>query len=72
MCESTYGMIKGCFRILYKKTEYRLFNLKYIATASIMLHNLCIDVNDPCLPRWRLHVKKYQPYQRATKEEGRY
>ena len=22
-----------------------------------MLHNLCIDVNDPCLPRWRLHVK---------------
>ena len=25
--------------------------------ASVMLHNLCIDVNDPCLPRWRLHVK---------------
>ena len=25
--------------------------------ASVMLHNLCINVNDPCLPRWRLHVK---------------
>ena len=25
--------------------------------ASVMLHNLCIDVNDPWLPRWRLHVK---------------
>ena len=25
--------------------------------ASAILHNLCIDVNDPCLPRWRLHVK---------------
>ena len=25
--------------------------------ASVMLHNLCIDVNDPCLPGWRLHVK---------------
>ena len=25
--------------------------------ASVMLHNLCIDVNDPCLPCGRLHVK---------------
>ena len=25
--------------------------------ASVMLHNLCIDVNDPFSPRWRLHVK---------------
>ena len=25
--------------------------------ASVMLHNLCNDVSDPCLPRWRLHVK---------------
>ena len=25
--------------------------------TSVMLHNLCIEVNDPCLPRWRLHVK---------------
>ena len=57
MCENAYGMLKGRFRILYKKTECRLFNLKYIVMASVMLHNLCIDVNDPCLPRWRLHVK---------------
>ena len=49
--------VKRRFRILYKKTECRLFNLKYIVMASVMLHNLCIDVNDPCLPRWRLHVK---------------
>ena len=57
MCENTYGMLKGCFRILYKKRECRLFNLKYIVMASVMLHNLCIDVNDPCLLRWRFHVK---------------
>ena len=25
--------------------------------ASVMLHNLCIDFNDPCLPRLRLHVE---------------
>ena len=34
-----------------------LFNLKYIAIVNVMLHNLCIDVNDPCLPRCHLHVK---------------
>ena len=28
-----------------------------IVMASVMLHNLCIDVNDSRLPRWRLHVK---------------
>ena len=49
--------VKRAFRILYKKTECRFFNLKYIVIASVMLHNLCIDVNDPCLPCWRLHVK---------------
>ena len=26
--------------------------------ASIALHNLCIEKNDPCQPRWRLEVKK--------------
>ena len=25
--------------------------------ARVMLHNLCIDVNDPFLPCWCLHVK---------------
>ena len=55
--ENAYGMLKGRFRILYKKTECRLFNLKYIVMASVMLHNLCIDVSDPCLSRSRLHVK---------------
>ena len=55
--KNAYGMLKARFCILYKKTECQLFNLKYIVMASVMLHNLCIDVNDPCLPRWRLHVK---------------
>ena len=50
-------MLKGRFCILYKTTEFLLFNLEYIVMASVMLHNLCIDVSDPCLPRWHLHVK---------------
>ena len=50
-------MLKGRFRLLYRKTECRLVDLKYIIMVSVILHNFCIDVNDPYLPRWRLHVK---------------
>ena len=56
--ENAYGMLKGRWRILYKKTECRMFNLKYIIMAAIMLHNLCISYNDPCEPRWRLEVRE--------------
>ena len=50
-------LLKGRFCIFYKNTECRLFNIKYILMASVMLHNICIDVNEPCLARWCLHVK---------------
>ena len=56
--ENTYGMLKGRYRILYKKTECRLKNLKYVIMACVMLHNLCISVRDTYLPRWRLQVKQ--------------
>ena len=56
--ENAFGMLKGRWRILYRKTECRMFNLKYVIMASIMLHNLCISLHDPCEPRWRLEVKE--------------
>ena len=52
--ENAYGMLKGRWRILFKNTE--LFNLRYIVMACIALHNLCIEISDPCQPRWRLEV----------------
>ena len=35
-----------------------MYNLKYVIMSCMMLHNLCISVNDPCEPRWCLEVKE--------------
>ena len=54
--ENTYGMLKGRWRILFKKIECQLFNLRYIVMACMGLHNLCIEISNPCLPKCRLDV----------------
>ena len=54
--ENCYGMLKGRFRLLMKPNECREYNLKYAIMAAIMLHNLCIKLNDPCEPRWMVKV----------------
>ena len=64
--ENAYGMLKGRWRILYKKTECRMFNLKYVIMACIMLHNLCISRKDPCEPRWLDKKKSF----RSVRKQG--
>ena len=63
--------VKGRWRILYKKTEYCMFNLKYIIMAAIMLHNLCISCNDPCESRWRLEVHEFALFQDVVRREDK-
>lgn len=58
--EKIYGMLKSRWRILYKKTEMKSLNLKYIIMACAMLHNICILRNDPCNRRWLLTVEKLE------------
>ena len=54
--ENKYGMLKGKWCFLYKKTEAQPENLRYIIMACIALHKLCIAENDLCKPRWQLEV----------------
>ena len=55
--EHAYGMLKGRWRILYKKTECRLKNIRHVIMACIALHNICIARDDPCKARWRLEIE---------------
>lgn len=54
--EHAYGMLKGRWQVLYKKTECALENIQVIIMVCITLHNICIHRNDPCKRRWRLEV----------------
>ena len=56
--EHAYGMLKGRWRILYKKTECKLKNIRHVIMACIALHNICIARDNPCRPRWRLDIEK--------------
>lgn len=56
--ENAYGMMKGRWRLIYKKCEVKLFNIKYVIMVCGLLHNLCIARNDPCKPRWKLEVQE--------------
>ena len=53
--ENTYGMLKGRWRILFKRTEWRLFNLRYFTMVCIAFHNMYIFKS--CKPRWKLYVR---------------
>ena len=50
-------MLKGRWRILFKRTECRLFHPMYIFMTCIALHDLRISVSDPCKPRWKFYVR---------------
>ena len=61
--ENCYGMLKGmvCLKgILYRKTDVKLVNLKYVTLQCILLHNLCIAMKGPCKLRWHLSILELQ------------
>ena len=65
--EHAYGMLKGRWRIVYKKMECRKRNATSVIMACIALHNLCIKWHDPGLPSWQLKVKKLHLIRKPTK-----
>ena len=52
--ESAFGLLKGRWRILYRKSESKKASVKWFALACIVLHNICIDHNDVAQRNWDL------------------
>jgi len=66
-------MLKGRWRLIYKTCECKLYNIRYVIMAAVVLHNICIYRNDPCKPRWKLKVSNFELQNFATqREEGRH
>ena len=49
--ENVYGMLKGRWRLIFKKCESKMHNVKYVIMACVLLHNLYIARQDPCNQR---------------------
>ena len=66
-------MLKGRWRLIYKKCESKMHNVKYVVMTCVFLHNLCNARLDPCNPRWKLHVDELSLVEKnipRTKNKG--
>ena len=56
--ESSYGMLKGRWRLTYKKCECKLYNVRYAIMTAAVLHNIWIYRNDPwnTVGDWKLKI----------------
>ena len=56
--ERAFGILKGRWRILFKRIDMPLQNVPDIATASHCLHNLCIIQNNEFNMKWAILAEK--------------
>ena len=63
--EGAFGQVKGRWRILLRKNECHMETLKLMSLACIILHNVCIDLEDKGMRAWDLafveHTQKQHP-----------
>ena len=50
--EGAFGQLKGHWRILLWKNECHSEELKLVSLACIILHNICIDLEDKGMRAW--------------------
>lgn len=52
--EAAYGQLKGRWRILLRKCECSQDTVKIMSLACVVLHNICIDMEDKAPISWDL------------------
>ena len=50
--EGAFGQLKGRWRVLMRKNECKEETLKMMSLACVVLHNICIDLNDNIKKHW--------------------
>ena len=55
VCGECFGKLKGRWRCLLKRLDFKLENVPYVVTACVILHNICALHGDDCLDEWIDH-----------------
>ena len=50
--ENAFGRLKGRWRCLLKRLDFKLENVPHVVAACVVLHNMCEMFGDHCLEEW--------------------
>ena len=50
--ENAFGRLKGRWRCLLKRLDFKLDNVANVVAACVVLHNMCEMYGDLCLQEW--------------------
>lgn len=54
--ENAFGRLKGRWRCLLKRLDFKLENVPNVVSACVVLHNMCELYGDHCLSDWTVHT----------------
>ena len=50
--ENAFGRLKGRWRCLQKRLDFKLSNVPKVVASCVILHNICELYGDMCLDEW--------------------
>ena len=50
--ENAFGRLKGRWRCLQKRLDFKLANVPNVVGSCVVLHNICEQFGDACLEEW--------------------
>ena len=63
--ENSYGRLKGRWRCLLKRLDFKLKNVPYVVSACVFLHNFCEMHGDTCATEWTVQEMEWTVQEHA-------